>query len=69
MLPNLRQYAVAEQDGDVVYWLLYDSLADAVSAHGEADIFVAQFRLKGRYRRATKFVRMKRRKKRKAAKC
>lgn len=48
----------------VGYWLLFDSLEDAVDSE-EVDVYRLEAKLLGRFKKAAKVIRAKRRKKRK----
>jgi hypothetical protein len=63
------QYAVWDEEGseeDGGYWLLYDTLEDAVSSHSDlisVEVFRMEAKSIGRYKKAVKMVRLKKRKK------
>lgn len=44
------------------YWLMYDTLEDAVSDNGKTDVYRLTAKRLGQYRRAIKMVKIKKRK-------
>jgi hypothetical protein len=65
-MPNAVQYAAVQRDDDLVYWAMYDTVQDAVGAHGDGtQVYRAEFKPIGRYKRAVKILRIKTRKKKK----
>ena len=47
------------------FWILFDTIEDAVSAEGTSDVYRLEAKLLGRFARAVKTIRIKRRKKKK----
>jgi hypothetical protein len=67
MKPKSVQYGVMlDVDGDVGYWSLYETVEDAVSDQGDGtEVYRAEFKPIGRFKRAVKIQRIKKRKKKK----